>query len=82
MSIGGNRSPALSTGIISISPGRTASDITIGFPLFQSIPCSKSDHKTKLSLVYGAGPYLFVHHVGISVKPNISQGVVLGVVVS
>ena len=77
-----NNSPALFTGNICNNSGLIAAAITIGLPSFQSIPSAKSFHNTKLSLVYGAAPYLVAHHVGWLVYPNISHGVLSGVVVS
>ena len=52
--------------------------ISIGTPVALTLPSCRSSHNTKLSLVYGAGPYVVSHHVGIIVKPNISQGWVCG----
>ena len=37
-------------------------------------PASKSAHNTRLSPVYGAGPYVVSHQFGFTEKPNISQG--------
>ena len=51
---------------------------TAGFPGSFKRPLLISSHITRLSLVYGAGPYTSCHHVGSIVIPNISQGQMLG----
>ena len=75
--------PLLSTGIDVIKNGfANLDEYATGLPGSLIAPKLISCHMGRLSLVYGAGPYRDIHHCGITLNPNISQGHKCGLSVS
>ena len=69
-----NNFPSPSTGMCLASPGRLYLSGRPARTPWRITPASRSSHKIKLLLVYGAAPYSACHQSGSSLNPNISQG--------